>query len=382
MRVFINAATLKVGGGKSVAINFLKELNLILENTKLDSAVAIVPNDVDYLSIRSPFIRIIPVPKWLQNPLMRFLIMDFWIMKKLKASAANVIYSMGNIAIPEKHIPQVLLFHNPHMIYPESTIWKLMNWKDAIYNRVSVFLFKSRLKYADLVLVQTETAGKRLAKYFGIKKFVITPNAISLQPKAENLIPHNFSPNPQLIYLFCLSHYYPHKNLEIFIELGKKIKEQNLPFRIIITLNAKQHTGANQLLQKIENEGLNDVLLNAGAIKMDNVPLWYNSTHALILPTLLESFSGTYIEAMYYERPVFTSDLDFAEEVCGEAAYYFNPMDANNMLEVIKNAFDNPKMMSEKVAIGKTKVNEDFTWKQVAHQMFNQIDLTCNKVYK
>jgi len=32
MRIFINAATLKVAGGKSVAINFLKELNLILEN--------------------------------------------------------------------------------------------------------------------------------------------------------------------------------------------------------------------------------------------------------------------------------------------------------------------------------------------------------------
>jgi hypothetical protein len=34
MRVFINAATLKVGGGKSVAINFLKELSLILAETK------------------------------------------------------------------------------------------------------------------------------------------------------------------------------------------------------------------------------------------------------------------------------------------------------------------------------------------------------------
>lgn len=379
MRVFINAATLKVGGGKSVAINFLKELALILEARQTDSVVAVVPNYKEYLSISSPFIRFIPVPSWFQNPIMRFLIMDFWIMKHLKTSDANIIYSMGNIAIPEKKIPQVLLFHNPHMIYPESAIWNLMNWKDAIYNSISVYLFKKRLKYADLVLVQTETAGNRLEKYFGIKNFIITPNAISLQPKVENLIPHNFSPNPNLIYLLCLSHYYPHKNLEVFIDLGKKIKEQNLPFRIIITLNAKQHPGANQLLRKIEKEGLNDVLLNAGAIKMDNVPQWYNSTQALILPTLLESFSGTYIEAMYYERPVFTSNLDFATEVCGEAAYYFNPMDADNMLEVLKNAFDNPQIMSEKVAIGKTMVNEDFTWKHVAHKMFDQLALTCIK---
>jgi glycosyltransferase involved in cell wall biosynthesis len=286
---------------------------------------------------------------------------------------------MGNIAIPEKHIPQVLLFHNPHMIYPESPIWNLMHWKDAIYNRISVYLFKKRLKYADLFLVQTETAGARLKKYYDIKNFIITPNAISLQPKAENQIPHNFSPNPNLIYLLCLSHYYPHKNLESFIELGKRIKEQKLPFRIIITLDVKQHTAAKILLQKIENEGLNDVLLNAGALKMSDVPQWYNATQALILPTLLESFSGTYVEAMYYERPIFTSNLDFATEVCGEAAYYFNPMDANNILDVIKNAFENPQKMAEKVAIGKTKVNEDFTWKHVAHKMFDQLALTCIK---
>ena len=379
MRVFINAATLKVGGGKSVAINFLKEISLILAEIKTDSAVAVVPNYKDYLSLNSPFLKLIPVPSWLQNPIMRFLIMDFWIMKQLKASGANIIYSMGNIAIPEKHIPQVLLFHNPHMIYPESPIWNLMHWKDAIYNRISVYLFKKRLKYADLFLVQTETAGARLKKYYGIKNFIITPNAISLQPKAENQIPHNFSPNPNLIYLLCLSHYYPHKNLESFIELGKKIKEQKLPFRIIITLDVKQHPAAKILLQKIENEGLNDVLLNAGALKMSDVPQWYNATQALILPTLLESFSGTYVEAMYYERPIFTSNLDFATEVCGEAAYYFNPMDANNILDVIKNAFENPQKMAEKVAIGKTKVNEDFTWKHVAHKMFDQLALTCIK---
>ena len=91
MKVFINAATLKVGGGKSVAINFLKELSLILAEIKTDSAVAVVPNYKDYLSLNSPFLKLIPVPSWLQNPIMRFLIMDFWIMKQLKASGANII---------------------------------------------------------------------------------------------------------------------------------------------------------------------------------------------------------------------------------------------------------------------------------------------------
>ena len=32
------------------------------------------------------------------------------------------------------------------------------------------------------------------------------------------------------------------------------------------------------------------------------------------MPTLLESFSGTYVESMYFEKPILTSDLDFAKK--------------------------------------------------------------------
>jgi glycosyltransferase involved in cell wall biosynthesis len=379
MRVFIHAATLKVGGGKSVATNFLKETAIILAQHQTDFITAVVPNHEDYQAIHSPFIKLITVPHWLQNPIMRFFIMDIWIMTQLKKSQPDVIYSMGNIALPEKKIPQVLLFHNPHMIYPESPVWKIMHWKDVVYNRVSLFLFKKRLKYATTVLVQTETAGNRLKKYFGIKSFVVTPNAIALQYATSDQIPTNFSPNSTNIYLFCLSHYYPHKNLEIFIPLAKKIKAANLPYRIIVTLAPNQHPEAKHFLKNIETEGLTDIILNAGVVKMCDVPKWYKATQALLLPTLLESFSGTYIEAMHFERPIFTSNLDFAKEVCGDAAYYFDPMNADNILQVIENAFANPNDMALKITTGKHMIQNDFTWKHVAQQMYDQLTLTCTK---
>jgi len=54
----------------------------------------------------------------------------------------------------------------------------------------------------------------------------------------------------------------------------------------------------------------------------------------LLLPTLLESFSATYVEAMSFDCPILTSDLDFARGVCGDAAVYFDPWNP----ESIKNA--------------------------------------------
>ena len=43
------------------------------------------------------------------------------------------------------------------------------------------------------------------------------------------------------------------------------------------------------------------------------VDLYLNSDVALV-PSLFESFSGSYIEAMYYELPLIVSDLDFAKK--------------------------------------------------------------------
>ena len=133
------------------------------------------------------------------------------------------------------------------------------------------------MKYATTVLVQTETAGNRLKKYFGIKSFVVTPNAITLQEATSDQIPANFSPNSTNIYLFCLSHYYPHKNLEIFIPLAKKIKAANLPYRIIVTLAPHQHPEAKHFLKNIE--GSRPTVVGPGNLQEKKPPRIVHSEH-------------------------------------------------------------------------------------------------------
>lgn len=39
------------------------------------------------------------------------------------------------------------------------------------------------------------------------------------------------------------------------------------------------------------------------------------------MPSLLECFTATYPEAMRMERPIVTTDLAFAQGLCGEAAF-------------------------------------------------------------
>jgi len=66
------------------------------------------------------------------------------------------------------------------------------------------------------------------------------------------------------------------------------------------------------------------------------VPSLYAQSDALLMPTLLESFSGTYVEAMFHKIVILTSKLDFAEDVCGESAFYFDPTSPEDILASIE----------------------------------------------
>ena len=67
----------------------------------------------------------------------------------------------------------------------------------------------------------------------------------------------------------------------------------------------------------------------------------------MFLPTLLETFSASYPEAMKMKKPILTSYLDFALDICGDAALYFDPTSAEDiadkilMLSVDENLYQN-----------------------------------------
>ena len=171
-----------------------------------------------------------------------------------------------------------------------------------------------------------------------------------------------------------MSIYYTHKNLEVFIDVAKDLKHKNLPVSIVLTIDADQHKGAADLLKTIEQEGLNDTITNVGSVSMHDVPALYDQTDGLILPTLLESFSGTYIEAMYYEKPILTSNLDFAVGVCGGAAYYFDPLDPESIVVSICDLLGDRVRREAHVAAGRTIVSTAQTWNDSSRTLLKIID--------
>jgi|GEM_PF-703771 len=357
--IFVNGANSKIGGGRSILTNFLK----LLKNHKTNHKFIVMTPDLDgFREFACDHIELLPpslmarrglcVPIWNQLILPRLL-------HKLKV---DVLFNLADMVVPSA-VPQVYLFDWPYAVYPDADIWERMPRRERVYRSVKLLFFKKYLRFSKYVIAQTETMRRRLTSLYGISDVSLVGNAVSLDHYESN--PALFDLPSAKYKLLYLTRYYPHKNIEVFLSLAELIRARNLPFVLVTTLERSESSGAAAFLLEVERRKLCSIIVNLGAITMDKVPSLFAGCDGLLMPTLMESFSGTYVEAMFHKKVIFTSDLDFARDVCRDAAVYFDPMSAEDILERIVSTFESSDLMKEKANLGAKRLEEMPSWPQV-----------------
>lgn len=371
MNLFFNASNLRFGGGITFTLQLLQALLPLRKN---DQITIVVPAGAGYESLSNwPNVQLIFVPdRFHYSRISKYYYNRSVFEKWAQQSNADKIISLGNIAFPSGKIPQLLLIQNAFLFYPESPAWSRMNIRQFAYNRMMNAYTAKHLKFASTYAVQTEVMKERLCRLFDIY-----PNNVSIVPNAVTEI----SPPSQTdiaaqkgtgIHLLMLSKYYAHKNFEILLPLAKKIQDQKLDITITLTLDANESRDTANFLNTVQQAQLDGIIKNRGHVPLAEIEQVFRYYDGLLFPTLLESFSGTYLEAMKSGKPIFTSRFDFATQLCQDAAFYFNPLDAGSILRTVTSAFAQPEEMNTKVAKGYTILSEMPDWQSVA-QSFSEI---------
>lgn len=344
MNILVNAYSLTTGGGQRILNDFLLHLYDVIKTENMIIYV-FVPKRSNYVKFENDKLKVFELPSLLKKNMLRPLVNSYF-RKKIKELSINKVFSMGNIALNTNR-PQLLLFHWPYAVYPDKAIWSNMDIKSYINRKIRLHLFQKNLKYANTVIAQTENIEQRLHKYYDIQNIVTIPNSVDMDSHSLDH-QHSFDlPNgKKLLYL---TYYYTHKNLEIFIPLAQKIKEANLDYKIIITIAENQHPLAKKFLEDVSKYELEDVIHNIGPVNFNEISSLYTQCDAFLMPTLLESFGLTYIEAIYFKLPILTSDRDFARVLCGDMALYFDPLNAADILHTIENTFSDKNALEERI---------------------------------
>lgn len=341
MKVF-NCSTNVIGGGVQNSVNFIKHLH---KNNEINWFF-IVSRPV-WLEISSYIDDkyILVINKSPAKSLSARLI----IKNKVKAINAKVVYTSAGPAYVNFSCAHVVGCSNPYVLGANKEALKLLGSVGRVKRYLHTLYQRSHIKKATYWLAQTELSKVNLAN-IGIDSSNITTvhNAISNEFSArfyeKNI---TYKDKPECFEVIIPSAYYPHKNLEFIIYLAKKINDIKFKF----TLRDADFQYLNKLAIQ---EGVSEKISNIGQYKHCDAVNIYLNCDLVVLPSCLEVFSTSYIEAMASKKPLIVPMFDFTKDICGDYAYFYNYGDVESGVEQIKLAMNETREVKlEKYIIAK-----------------------------
>jgi len=376
VRIVLLAHNLRVAGGLSVGKNIVATLP---EIAPIHEYLMIVPAGCEYPDFQEQSnVSVVGIPA--MGLLKRIAFDLFELPRIVRKFKPDWVWGLGNGGMLNPPCKQAILFHDAHHVYPE-THYAFESWFYKLKKRLISHQLKRALPFVDVVFCQTETVRKRFSDVFvyPLNQISVCPNAVSNFSDivdGELQSPSVLGSHSKRFKLFVLTKCYGHKNLSGIIDMYSKYREELSDTVCILTIAPDQHKIAPSILARIEKENLGDLILNVGPLNQEELTCYYQSCDVLFLPTLLESFSGTYLEAMHFGRPIITSDLDFAHDVCGDAALYCDPFDLESMKSAILKCKASSELRAELVAKGKKRMNSFFrTWPDILRDCLDRMEI-------
>lgn len=155
------------------------------------------------------------------------------------------------------------------------------------------------------------------------------------------------------IRLLVMGAPYVHKNFDIVPDVLAALKKQAPEREFVFTLTAPESGNEwKSIKARAEALGVGDGLRTVGKVSLTDCPKLYSDNHIVFMPTLLETFSATYPEAMAMRRPIVTTDLNFAHSICGNAAVYYSPLSAEDAAAKILRVVENSGLRDDLITEG------------------------------
>lgn len=371
MKILINTTNLKQGGALQVALSFIYEC---IHFTKNEYHVFLSPSMNKEIK-RDLFPKNFKFYNF-NNP-SRFILFDKTI--KLLNIMENrikpdIVFSVFGPTYWKPKSKHIMGFANGLYLYNDSPYIQNMKLFEKIKFNLKKSYHQLLLKSnADFYVVQTEDMQKRFAKFINkeINKIsVVSSRYDTVFEKSIEDLKKLPAKKEDEFWFVTISAFYHHKRLDLINDLVPLIKKENLKVKFILTL-------PNDIMEK-HFHNVKEYIINLGPVKLEECPYIYTKGDALFLPTLIESFTASYPEAMIMKKPILTSHYSFAKTVCKNAALYFNPYDIQDIMKQIKTIYINKNKYNELVQEGLRVVEELPSSKNRADQYLK----LCEKVIK
>jgi glycosyltransferase involved in cell wall biosynthesis len=258
----------------------------------------------------------------------------------------NVVYSITAPSYFSFKASEVMRFTNPWVTHPNKYAWSVLSIKEKIQYYLYGLLQKRLMRGAHYFITQTETCA------LGIKRITGEPD--SHVKVVKNVLPAVFKSlentpfrDDDCINIACVGAATTHKNFDIIPDVLKYLKDYGLEkVRIHVTLPSDEPT-LGRVNRKLQRYGLSYMLVNHGRLTQKELGEMYRRCQFCFLPTLLEVFSASTLEAMYYELPIVATNFPFNREVLADSCLYYEPKNAKAAAEQIRRLVEDTALQEE-----------------------------------
>ena len=356
MKILIDASICSKGGGVQVALSLINNI--------------IVDPEFDVIFVSSP-----QIDNQLSDEIKSKI--KYYYAEKNESILGKWAQGKRLAEIEKKHEPDLVFvvfgpsywrpkaktlqgFALPLMVYPET--------RDRIYKKQKITYFYQKIlnkykdqlmkKNADYVVVETLAFKERVHEFLNIDKnniFVIENsfNANFLEIKGDKK-------KNDILNIFIPTAYYPHKNLEILVDVACELvsmQKLNIKFNFLLPENSEPWIN---IVTNAKQKGVESLFNTYGPVKNIQMAELYHQTDFVLLPTVAEASTAVYPESFISKKVLLTSNIDFAVELCGDAAIYFNPYDAKDIAEKIILITTNAILQQELIEHGLKQVKSSY----------------------
>ncbi len=317
----------------------------------------------------------------------RFLWDQFALRAILKRKRIAVLVSSSDFGMLFPPCRQILLIRNSlffSQLYAQ-TFSMRQSWRYRLNLLARRWLVLLSVMSSDVVMTASQSLLDDVQRFINLtgKKTVLNPFGVPL----HRFLTHTCAASQQAqedscrpFRLLHVSEYCDYKNLTILLKAVRTLSEQGFAdFSLVTTADPRQYPD-DELVTREEDQSLAvhpqvaPFVRFTGPVPYVDVPRLYADSDLFVFPSITESFGHPLVEAMATGLPVLASDIPLCREICGEAALYFNPFDAQDLAEKIVRLQREPHLRLQLGEAGRKRAEMHFDWNDHVQRLVRLIE--------
>jgi glycosyltransferase involved in cell wall biosynthesis len=255
-----------------------------------------------------------------------------------RAARGGILVSLGNTAPLLAGRAQVVVIHDAGVFdTPYSYSWKFRLW----YKGLQRALAKAGAQIATV----SEFSRQRIAACLGIDPARISviyegaDHILRTPADPQTLVRHNLRAGQ---YALVVGSRVAHKNLAALAEVAQTLQRRGLALAVA--------GGGNKDVFQATGDGL--AAQRLGRTTDAELRALYQDAACLLFPSRYEGFGLPPVEAMACGCPVIASRSGAVEEVCGDAALYFDTETPQSITRAVERLLEEPGLAADLRARG------------------------------